>query len=222
LNSFAPHTYRKNLSGILDTPRLVLRNIEKQSPSALRGVANMRGRAPPASMIVRDAREPDMAAVQRIYEHNVLHGRASFEETPPTLPEMLERRRSVLGLGLPYLVAEVEGEIAGYSYATSYRPRPAYRFTVEDSVYVADSYHGRGIGAALLGALIERCSAGSWRQMLAIIGHSGNASSIAVHRRLGFEHVGTLKSVGFKLGTWTDTVLMQRALGAGDTAPPRG
>jgi len=176
---------------------------------------------PPAPFIVRDATDADMAAVQRIYAHNVLHGRASFEETPPTLPEMLERRSNVLGLGLPYLVADVAGEIAGYSYATSYRPRPAYRFTVEDSVYVADSFHGRGIGAALLAALVDRCSAGPWRQMLAIIGNSGNASSIAVHRRLGFEHVGTLKSVGFKLGVWTDTVLMQRSLGAGDTAPPQ-
>lgn len=181
----------------------------------------MQGRVPSASVIIRDASELDMAAVQRIYEHNVLHGRASFEETPPTLPEMLERRQVVHALGLPYLVAEVGGEIAGYSYATSYRPRPAYRFTVEDSVYVADAYHGRGIGATLLSALVERCSAGPWRQMLAIIGHSGNVSSIAVHRRLGFEHVGTLKSVGFKLGAWTDTVLMQRALGAGDTAPPK-
>jgi phosphinothricin acetyltransferase len=134
---------------------------------------------------------------------------------------MLERRRSVLAMGIPYLVADVDGEIAGYSYATSYRPRPAYRFTIEDSVYVADAFHGRGIGAALLRALVERCDCGPWRQMLAIIGDSGNASSIAVHRRLGFEHVGTLRSVGFKLGQWTDTVLMQRALGAGDAAPPR-
>ena len=175
---------------------------------------------PPAPFIVRDATDADMAAVQAIYAHNVLHGRASFEETPPTLGEMLERRKSVLALGLPYLVADADGEIAGYSYATSYRPRPAYRFTVEDSVYVADSRHRRGIGAALLGQLVERCSAGPWRQMLAIIGHSGNTSSIAVHRRLGFEHIGTLKSVGFKLGAWTDTVLMQRSLGAGDTVPP--
>jgi phosphinothricin acetyltransferase len=176
---------------------------------------------PPAPFVVRDAIDADMAAVQAIYAHNVMHGRASFEETPPTLAEMLERRRSVLAMGIPYLVADVDGEIAGYSYATSYRPRPAYRFTVEDSVYVADSFHRRGIGAALLGKLVERCNTGPWRQMLAIIGDSGNASSIAIHRRLGFEHVGTLKSVGFKLGAWTDTVLMQRALGAGDAAPPR-
>jgi hypothetical protein len=104
----------------------------------------MEGRAPPASLVVRDAGELDMAAVQRIYAHNVQHGRASFEETPPTLEEMLERRKVVLSLGLPYLIADVEGQVAGYSYATSYRPRPAYRFTVEDSVYVADSFHGQG------------------------------------------------------------------------------
>jgi L-amino acid N-acyltransferase YncA len=176
---------------------------------------------PPAPFVVRDATDADMAAVQAIYAHNVMHGRASFEEIPPTLVEMLERRRSVVAMGIPYLVADVEGEVAGYSYATSYRPRPAYRFTIEDSVYVADAFHGRGIGAALLRALVERCDSGPWRQMLAIIGDSGNASSIAVHRRLGFEHVGTLKSVGFKLGEWTDTVLMQRELGAGDAAPPR-
>ena len=174
-----------------------------------------------APAVVRDATELDMPAVQAIYAHNVLHGRASFEETPPSLDEMLARRRTVLGMGAPYLVAEVDGAIAGYSYATSYRPRPAYRFTLEDSVYVADSYHGRGIGAALLGTLVDRCGVGPWRQMLAIIGHSGNTASIAVHRRLAFELVGTLKSVGFKHGLWTDTVLMQRALGAGDTAPPR-
>jgi len=136
-----------------------------------------------APAVVRDATELDMPAVQAIYAHNVLHGRASFEETPPTLDEMLARRSTVLGMGIPYLVAEVEGAIAGYSYATSYRPRPAYRFTLEDSVYVADSYHRRGIGAALLGTLIDRCGAGPWRQMLAIIGHSGNTASIAVHRR---------------------------------------
>ena len=175
----------------------------------------------PAPFVVRDADDADMAAVQAIYAHNVMHGRASFEETPPTLDEMLERRRSVLAMGIPYLVADVAGEIAGYSYATSYRPRPAYRFTIEDSVYVADAFHGRGIGSALLRALVERCSSGRWRQMLAIIGDSGNASSIAIHRRLGFEPVGTLRSVGFKLGEWTDTVLMQRALGAGDAAPPQ-
>lgn len=171
-------------------------------------------------VVVRDAVEADMTAVQAIYAHNVLHGRASFEESPPSLAEMIERRAAVLRAGLPYLVADCAGAVAGYSYATSYRPRPAYRHTIEDSVYVADAFRGCGIGITLLEALIVRCEQGPWRQMLAIIGHSGNTGSIAVHRRAGFAMVGTLKSVGFKLGAWTDTVLMQRALGAGDSTPP--
>jgi len=179
------------------------------------------------SVRVRDALPADMPAVQAIYAHAVLTGRASFEEVPPTLADMLARRETVLALGLPYLVAEVEGTasekaavIAGYSYATHYRSRPAYRHTIENSVYVNTSLHARGVGTALLAELIRRCEAGPWRQMLAVIGDSGNAGSIALHRKLGFQPVGTLKSVGFKLGAWTDTVLMQRALGPGDSAPP--
>ena len=173
-----------------------------------------------AAVAVRDAREADMAPIQTIYSHHVLHGRATFEETPPSVPEMIARRAAVLNLGLPYLVAERAGAIVGYSYATAYRPRPAYRFSIEDSVYVDAAERGRGIGLVLLSALIERCEAGPWRQMLAVIGDSGNAGSIALHRRLGFTHAGTLKSVGFKLGQWTDTVLMQRPLGRADSAPP--
>ncbi|HXC39622.1 MAG TPA: GNAT family N-acetyltransferase [Burkholderiales bacterium] len=171
---------------------------------------------------VRDALPADMPAVQAIYAHAVLTGRASFEEKPPSLEEMLSRRAAVLALGLPYLLAEVEGEerIAGYSYATHYRTRPAYRHTIENSVYVNASLQARGVGTALLAELIRRCEAGPWRQMLAVIGDSGNTGSIALHRKLGFRPVGTLKSVGFKLGAWTDTVLMQRALGPGDAAPP--
>ena len=134
---------------------------------------------------------------------------------------MLGRRVAVLDLGLPYLVAERAGEILGYSYATFYRPRPAYRHTVEDSVYLAEGLGGQGIGAALLSELIRRCESGPWRQMLAVIGNSANAGSIGLHRKLGFEHAGTLRSVGFKLGRWVDTVLMQRALGSGDMALPR-
>jgi len=173
-----------------------------------------------AAVAVRDACEADMGPIQTIYSHHVLHGRATFEETPPSVSEMIARRAAVLNLGLPYLVAERAGAIVGYAYATTYRPRPAYRFSIEDSVYVADAERGRGIGLVLLGALIERCEAGPWRQMLAVIGDSGNTGSIALHRRLGFSHAGTLKSVGFKLGQWTDTVLMQRPLGRADSAPP--
>lgn len=176
--------------------------------------------AAPSGILVRDAAEVDMPAVQAIYAHHVLTSLATFEEVPPDVGEMLLRRAGVLKLGLPYLVAEAEGRIAGYAYATGYRPRPAYRHTVEDSVYVAEGLAGRGIGGALLGALIARCEAGPWRQMLAVIGNSGNAGSVALHARLGFRHAGTLRAVGFKLGGWVDTVLMQRPLGKGDTRPP--
>jgi L-amino acid N-acyltransferase YncA len=169
---------------------------------------------------VRDATEVDMADVQRIYAHYVLNGLATFEEQPPTLDEMLRRRDAVLAAGLPYLVAEFDRGVGGYCYATAYRPRPAYRYTIEDSVYVSEALRGRRIGAALLEALIARAETGPWRQMLAVIGNSGNAGSIALHRSLGFEPVGTFKSVGFKLGQWVDTVLMQRALGAGGSAAP--
>jgi L-amino acid N-acyltransferase YncA len=175
--------------------------------------------APP--VLIRDAAEADMAAVQAIYSHHVLHGLASFEETPPGVDEMLARREAVLQLGLPYLVAERDGGVVGYSYATAYRPRPAYRFTVEDSVYVAEGLAGRGIGSALLGELIARCEAGPWRQMLAVIGDSGNTASLGLHRRHGFAPAGTLRSVGFKFGRWVDTVLMQRQLGPGDETLPR-
>lgn len=179
---------------------------------------------PPAvthgALIVRDALPADMAAIRAIYAHHVLHGLASFEEAVPSLDEMLARRGSVLAQGLPYLAAEQYGAIVGYCYAGSYRPRPAYRHTVEDSVYVADGNAGRGIGRALLSALIARCEAGPWRQMLAVIGDSGNAGSIGLHRALGFETVGTLRAVGFKFGRWVDSVLMQRALGTGDGTPP--
>jgi phosphinothricin acetyltransferase len=172
------------------------------------------------AVIVRDARADDMAAVHAIYAHHVLRGLATFEEVPPSQDELIARRAAVVGAGLPYLVAEHAGAVVGYSYASAYRPRPAYRYAIEDSVYVADGLAGRGIGTALLAALIARCEAGPWRQMIAIIGDTGNAASIALHRRYGFAPVGTLRAVGFKLGRWVDTVLMQRALGPGGAAPP--
>lgn len=171
-------------------------------------------------IVVRDAAETDMPAVQHIYEHHVLHGLATFEETPPSVDDMETRRSIVVQHGLPYLVAEINRRVVGYAYATEYRPRPAYRFTIEDSVYVSHECLGRGIGRALLTELIRSCEAGSWRQMVAVIGNSGNAGSIALHKKLGFERVGTLRSVGFKLGQWVDTVFMQRALGEGDRSFP--
>lgn len=170
--------------------------------------------------LIRDARDDDMPAVQAIYAHHVLTGLASFEEVPPSAAEMTARRAHVLALGLPYLVAEREGTVVGYAYASTYRPRPAYRFTVEDSVYVAPGCGGQGIGGALLAALIARCESGPWRQMLAVIGDSDNAGSLALHRRLGFRPAGTLVSVGFKFGRWVDSVLMQRPLGPGDDTLP--
>jgi phosphinothricin acetyltransferase len=165
-----------------------------------------------SSIIVRALGEADLPAVQAIYAHHVLHGLASFEEEPPAVEEMRSRWQKVLGLGLPYLAAELDGAVVGYSYASAYRPRAAYRFTVENSVYVRDGLAGRGVGRALLDALIARCEAGPWRQMLAVIGNRGNEASIALHRRCGFRLVGILESVGHKHGRWVDTVLMQRAL----------
>ena len=166
-------------------------------------------------MLVRDARDDDMGAVQAIYAHHVLHGTASFEEEPPPLAEMERRRGDVLARGLPYLVAEIDGRVAGYSYATPYRARSAYRFSIENSVYVDHARQRLGVGRTLLTELIARCERGDWRQMIAIIGDSAQAASIGLHASVGFRHVGTLQSVGIKFGHWLDTVLMQRALGQG-------
>lgn len=172
------------------------------------------------AIVVRAASESDMAAVRDIYAHYVLRSLATFEEIPPTLDDMLMRRRASVDLGLPYLVAEARGEIAGFAYAGAYRPRPAYRFAVEDSVYVADTLRAQGVGSALLGELVGACERGQWRQMVAVVGDSANLGSIALHRRFGFELVGTLRSVGFKFGRWVDTPILQRALRIGDKEPP--
>jgi L-amino acid N-acyltransferase YncA len=163
-------------------------------------------------MLVRDARDEDIGAIQAIYAHHVLHGTASFEEEAPSVEEIARRRADVLARGMPYLVAEIDGRVVGYSYASPYRARPAYPFSIENSVYVE---HGRargGVGRALLAALIERCEQGPWRQMIAVIGDSANAASIGLHESLGFRNVGTFTDVGFKFGRWLDSVLMQRAL----------
>jgi phosphinothricin acetyltransferase len=162
---------------------------------------------------VRDATEGDVPAVQRIYAHYVLETVATFEEVPPSHDEMSARRDDVARLGLPYLVAEQDGLVVGFSYASVYRARAAYRHTIEDAVYVAPGMTGRGMGSALLAALIARCETGPWRQMVAVIGDSANAGSIALHRHMGFTTAGILRAVGFKHGRWVDTVLMQRPLG---------
>ena len=169
---------------------------------------------------IRDAREGDMRFVQEIYAHHVRHGLASFEEEAPGVAEMIDRRENVLKLGLPYLVAEMDGRIVGYSYASLYRPRPAYRHTIEDSVYVRDGFAGNGIGRELLSTLIRRCEGGSWRQMLAVIGDSANAGSIGLHGSQGFRQIGKLDAVGFKFGRWVDSILMQRPLGRGSLSLP--
>ena len=164
-------------------------------------------------MLVDDAGEDDVSSITAIYAHHVLTGLASFEEEPADLEEMRRRRAEVLSRGLPYLAARLDGRVVGYAYASPYRARSAYRFSIENSVYVAQGLAGRGIGTALLGALIARCETGPWRQMIAIIGDSANAASIALHRSHGFRMVGTLAGVGYKQGRFVDTVLMQRALG---------
>ena len=169
---------------------------------------------------VRDAVEGDFDRIQEIYAYHVTHGLASFEIEPPDRAEMVRRWRDVVDAGFPYIVADVDGVLGGYAYASKFRPRPAYRHTVEDSVYLAPEFVRRGLGRQLLGALIERCTALGYRQMVAVIGDSGNAASINTHLRSGFQQVGLLKSTGFKLGRWVDTVLMQRGLGDADATPP--
>ena len=161
---------------------------------------------------IRDARETDVTQVTEIYAHHVKHGLASFEEIPPDAAEILARMRAVRAGGLPYLVMEEDGQILGYAYATLYRTRSAYRHTLEDSVYVREGFGGRGAGRNLLAGLLERCEQGPWKQMVAVIGDSGNAASIGLHASLGFLRVGTLRSTGFKFGRWVDSVLMQRPL----------
>jgi L-amino acid N-acyltransferase YncA len=169
---------------------------------------------------LRPAVAGDMADIQRIYAHHVLNGLASFEETPPDVAEMTRRWTAIVDAGLPYICAVEREAMLGYAYAGPYRPRSAYRFCVEDSIYVAPEATGRGIGRTLLTALITRCTEIGKRQMIAVIGDSANLASIELHRACGFRSVGTFTAIGFKHGRWVDSVLMQRELGAGaDTLP---
>lgn len=174
----------------------------------------------PTGAIVRNCTPADLAAVHAIYEPEVLEGTASFEIEPPDLAELTARFETVRAKALPYLVAEIEGRVAGFAYAGPYRSRPAYRCTVEDSVYVARWARRRGVALALLEALIEAATAAGMRQMVAIIGDSAHLASIRVHERAGFRLVGTLEHVGLKFGRWLDTVIMQRPLGEGATSIP--
>jgi phosphinothricin acetyltransferase len=179
-------------------------------PEAAMGVA----------LSIRDAIAEDAPALAAVYGHHVLHGLGTFEEVPPDADEMARRWRAVQAVELPYLVAEDGGKLLGYAYAAPFRTRSAYRYTVEDSVYIAPDATGRGVGKALLGTLLERCEAMGIRQVTAVIGDSGNAASIGLHAALGFERTGASFSVGYKHGRWVDIVFMQKALNGGDQTPP--
>jgi L-amino acid N-acyltransferase YncA len=169
---------------------------------------------------VRPATPDDIAAIHAIYSHHVLKGLASFEEEPPSQAELSRRYDEITRRALPYLVADFAGTVAGYGYCALYRARSAYRYTLEDSVYVRPDAQGRGVGATLLAELIGRCEALGYRQLIAVIGDSANAASIGLHESQGFLRVGTLRSAGFKFGRWVDSVIMQRPLGPGDATPP--
>ena len=173
-----------------------------------------------SSLQIRPTRVADLASITEIYAREVRQGTATFELVPPDLAEMTRRFQALTDGGFPYLVAELEGVVAGYAYASSYRPRPAYRFTVENSVYLRPSHHRRGIGRQLLERLIAECEARGFRQMIAVIGDSANAGSVGVHTACGFKMIGTHPSVGLKFGRWLDTVMMQRALGEGAGTVP--
>jgi L-amino acid N-acyltransferase YncA len=169
---------------------------------------------------IRPTTEADLPAITAIYRQAVREGTATFELEPPDLAEMTRRYRTLIDGGYPYFVAILDGRVAGYAYAGAYRPRPAYRFTVENSIYLDPSFHRRGIGALLLERLIVECEARGFRQMIAVIGDSTNAGSIGVHTRAGFKMIGTHPSVGLKFGRWLDTVMMQRSLGEGAKSVP--
>jgi len=170
-------------------------------------------------MQLRGAVNADLPAIQAIYAHWVTHGTGSFELEAPSHDEISKRRADVLSKGLPYLVAEADGQVVGYAYANWFRPRPAYRFSVENSVYVHPDARRGGVARLLMVELLARCEIAGARQMVAVIGDSANAGSVGLHTALGFHHIGTLNSMGWKFDRWLDTVLMQRSLGPGDTMP---
>jgi L-amino acid N-acyltransferase YncA len=172
------------------------------------------------SALIRNAALTDIPAITRIYAHSVNHGTASFELEAPDEAEMAQRMKSLLDGGFPYLIAEIESVIAGYAYAGPYRPRRAYRFSVEDSIYIDPAAQRRGLGRALLERLMEECERRGFRQMIAVIGDSAQTPSIELHRALGFRLIGNVENVGYKFDRWLDTVLMQRALGPGATTKP--
>ncbi|MDP3253302.1 MAG: N-acetyltransferase family protein [Hydrogenophaga sp.] len=170
--------------------------------------------------LIRPSRDEDLEAITRIYGHHVLHGTGTFETTPPSLADMTARRADVLGKGLPWLVAEQDGQVLGFAYGNWFKPRPAYRFSVEDSIYMDPAAHRKGLGRALLAELLAVLERTGTRKVMAVIGDSNNVGSIGVHRALGFEMVGVVQSCGWKFDRWLDIVMMQKTLGAGDSTPP--
>lgn len=172
--------------------------------------------------LIRPSRDEDLDAITRIYGHHVLHGTGTFETTPPSLADMTCRRADVLAKGLPWLVAEDNGQVLGFAYGNWFKPRPAYRFSVEDSIYMDPAAHRKGLGRALLAELLAVLERTGTRKVMAVIGDSANAGSIGVHKALGFEPVGVVQSCGWKFDRWLDIVLMQKTLGAGDSTPPQG
>jgi phosphinothricin acetyltransferase len=171
-------------------------------------------------LTLRPSSEQDLPAITAIYEHHVLHGTGTFETTPPTEADMAARRADVLAKGLPYLVAEKGGRVLGFAYCQWFKPRPAYRFSAEDSIYLHPDAAGQGMGRQLLTALIHQAEAAGVRKLIAVIGDSSNAGSVGVHRSLGFRKVGVIESCGWKFGRWLDIVLMDKALGDGDRSSP--
>lgn len=172
------------------------------------------------TLSIRPSREDDVAAITAIYAHHVLHGTGTFETEPPSPADMAARRADVLAKALPYLVAEQNGELLGFAYCNWFKPRPAYRFSAEDSIYMAEAARGKGLGAQLLSALSQAAEAAGVRKLIAVIGDSANRGSVGVHRAQGFTHVGVLKDCGWKFGEWRDVVLMEKVLGEGSTTRP--
>ncbi len=169
---------------------------------------------------IRASTDADIAAITAIYAHHVLHSTGTFETEAPSEADMRSRRADVLGKGLPYLVADDAGSVVGFAYGNWFKPRPAYRYSVEDSIYLAPDQHGKGLGRALLAELLARCEAVGIRKIMAIIGDSANLASVGLHEALGFKHVGKIDACGWKFGAWRDIVIMQKTMGLGDTQPP--
>lgn len=170
--------------------------------------------------LIRVSHEDDLPAITALYDHHVMNSTGTFETESPTIADMTGRRADVLAKGLPYLVAEVDNRVVGFAYGNWFKPRPAYKYSVEDSIYLAPDMIGIGLGRALLAELLARLEAVGIRKVMAIIGDSSNAGSIGVHRALGFEQAGVIQSCGWKFGAWRDIVIMQKTLGPGDAQPP--